>query len=459
MIPEGWATVPLGEVVEPVPNVKPEDEPDRMFGYVDISSIDNSAYKIVDYKKFTGRDAPSRARRPIQSGDVLFSNVRTYLRNIAIVPPGGDLHLCSTGFTVLRPTGALDNRYLFRYLLTDDFIDRVTPKQTGTHYPATSDRAILAETVPIPPSGEQKRIATKVEELLARVNAARERLARVPVILKRFRQAVLASACSGRLTADWRALSSHEWEVCQLGGLIVGGPQNGLYKPRSAYGEGSLIVRIDNFYDGHIQAWNRLDRLRLTEQEAAVYELRNGDILVNRVNSLAFLGKSALVANLQEPCVFESNMMRFRVDSERVSAHYLINYLTSPQGLAELRKNAKHAVNQASINQKDVADVFVPLPQLSEQHEIVNRVEALFRLAETIEKRVGVATARAEKLTQAVLAKAFRGELVPTEAELARREGRGYEPASVLLERIRAERGQAAASTRAEKSRGRSRGR
>ena len=81
-----------------------------------------------------------------------------------------------------------------------------------------------------------------------------------------------------------------------------------------------------------------------------------------------------------------------------------------------------------------------PLPSLEEQAEIVRRVDALFKLADAIEKRVEAATVRAEKITQAILAKAFRGELVPTEAELARREGRDYEPASVLLERIKAER-------------------
>jgi type I restriction enzyme S subunit len=81
-----------------------------------------------------------------------------------------------------------------------------------------------------------------------------------------------------------------------------------------------------------------------------------------------------------------------------------------------------------------------PLPPLAEQLEIVRRVEALFKLADAIEKRVAAATARADKLTQAILAKTFRGELVPTEAELARREGRTYEPASALLERIQRER-------------------
>lgn len=101
------------------------------------------------------------------------------------------------------------------------------------------------------------------------------------------------------------------------------------------------------------------------------------------------------------------------------------------------------ATAQKNINIAILNEVAVPLPPLSEQLEIVHRVDALFKLADAIEKRVAAATARTEKLTQAILAKAFRGELVPTEAELARREGRDYEPASTLLERIRAERAQA----------------
>ena len=84
--------------------------------------------------------------------------------------------------------------------------------------------------------------------------------------------------------------------------------------------------------------------------------------------------------------------------------------------------------------------MLVPVPPPAEQQEIVRRVEALFSLASTIEHRFTAATLHTDKLTQSILAKAFRGELVPTEAELARREGREYEPASVLLERIKKER-------------------
>ncbi len=82
----------------------------------------------------------------------------------------------------------------------------------------------------------------------------------------------------------------------------------------------------------------------------------------------------------------------------------------------------------------------VPIPPLIEQQEIIRRVEAMFKLANAVEKQVASATMRAEKLTQSILAKAFRGELVPTEAELARRDGRSYESASELLSRIKSER-------------------
>src|SRR5262249_56630310 len=95
------------------------------------------------------------------------------------------------------------------------------------------------------------------------------------------------------------------------------------------------------------------------------------------------------------------------------------------------------------VSGSDVKQQPFPLPPQLEQREIVRRVEALFSLADAIEKRVAAVTLRVEKMTQAVLAKAFRGELVPTEAELARQEGRNYEPAAVLLERIKAERAQA----------------
>jgi type I restriction enzyme S subunit len=124
-------------------------------------------------------------------------------------------------------------------------------------------------------------------------------------------------------------------------------------------------------------------------------------------------------------------------------------WIVSPQhGRAKLLEDA-YGAGKPGLNLDNIKEMIVALPSLEEQHEIVRRVEALFKLADAIEKRVEAATKRADKLTQAILAKAFRGELVPTEAELARREGREYEPASILLARIRSvlEPKQTAAST------------
>jgi type I restriction enzyme S subunit len=98
-----------------------------------------------------------------------------------------------------------------------------------------------------------------------------------------------------------------------------------------------------------------------------------------------------------------------------------------------------HGVGRARLNLGEIKAIPIRLPPLMEQQEIVQRVEALLKLANSIEERLTVAASRANKLTQAILAKAFHGELVPTEADLARREGRSYEPASALLARIKAE--------------------
>jgi len=132
-------------------------------------------------------------------------------------------------------------------------------------------------------------------------------------------------------------------------------------------------------------------------------------------------------------------------DTARISVHdemsgdYIELYLKSPDAQKRLTAAMK-GVAVRGVNIGDVRALQIGIPPLEEQCEIVRRVDALFKLADKIEERVAAATKRADKLTQAILAKAFRGELVPTEAELARKEGRDYEPASALLVRIQAER-------------------
>jgi type I restriction enzyme S subunit len=134
------------------------------------------------------------------------------------------------------------------------------------------------------------------------------------------------------------------------------------------------------------------------------------------------------------------NLIRIRLEPNSLLPEYFLHCLSSQTGRYVIEDRARTTAGQYNLNLGILGSFPVPVAPLSEQHEIVRRVQALFALTDAIETRVDAATARASKLKQAILTRAFRGELVPTEAELARREGRSYEPASELLARIRAER-------------------
>jgi len=114
-------------------------------------------------------------------------------------------------------------------------------------------------------------------------------------------------------------------------------------------------------------------------------------------------------------------------------------YFLASQYFVEQVATVKEQTTRDFVPISEQYRFFLRVPPISEQREIIRRVDALFKLADTIARRVSAATARADKLTQAILAKAFRGELVPTEAELARAENRPYEPAAELLARILAQ--------------------
>jgi type I restriction enzyme S subunit len=163
--------------------------------------------------------------------------------------------------------------------------------------------------------------------------------------------------------------------------------------------------------------------------------LKSGDLLTNIVG--ASIGRSAIY-ELQELANINQAVALVRL-REFVEKQYVLNVLNSP-ALIDHMHDEKVEVARANISLKDVANFPISLPPLAEQQEIVRRVEALFKTADALEARYRTAKAHIDKLTQAILARAFRGELVTTEAELARQQGRTYEPASVLLERIRQER-------------------
>ncbi|MFZ2411068.1 MAG: hypothetical protein WAW23_05830, partial [Candidatus Methanoperedens sp.] len=203
---------------------------------------------------------------------------------------------------------------------------------------------------------------------------------------------------------------------------------------------GAPVLRIPNITDNGINH-EKLKYCTLEESEMQRLALRNGDLLMIRSNgSVELLGKTALVTEREQGFAYAGYLMRLRVDASRILPAYLNLCLRSQECRDQIEMPARSTSGVNNINSQEVRSLSVMIPALPKQRDIVLRVARLFALADAIEKQVAAGTARVEKLTHAILAKAFRGELVPTEAELVLQEGRDHEPASVLLDRIKTER-------------------
>lgn len=291
----------------------------------------------------------------------------------------------------------------YYYYLRRNRLGELQSTFAGSGLQHTSKKKIDKILVPILPYKEQARIVTRIEELFSQLDNGIDTLQTIKQQLTVYRQAVLKEAFSNIDDRYYKPMST----------VMVGTPQNGIYKPKNTYGHGVRILRIDGFYDGFIVPDYEYKRLSLTEDEINKYTLNVNDLVVNRVNSMPYLGKCALVRKDEETTVFESNMMRICLDEERINPEYLTYYLSSLAGKKELKKNAKQAVNQASINQTDVGNALVPIPEnISVQLNILAEIESRLSVCDSIEQTVETALKQAEALRQSILKEAFEGRLI-----------------------------------------------
>jgi type I restriction enzyme S subunit len=288
-----------------------------------------------------------------------------------------------------------ETRYLFHALSHQ--VPGIVARGVGGAQPNISQGIVKDLLIPLPPLDEQQRIA----EMLDRAEALRAKRRAALAQLDTLTQSIFLDLFGDPATNPKR------WPRARLGELLVDGPQNGLYKPSSDYGSGVPIVRIDAFYDGAVTKLAELRRLRVSDKEQQLYGLRPDDILVNRVNSIEYLGKSALIPPLSEPTVFESNMMRFSVDRKLLEPRYLVEFLQSGFIKSQILTGAKQAVNQASINQQDIKGFQINVPPLALQAEFVRRVSVVEKLKSAQRRSL----AELDALFASLQHRAFRGEL------------------------------------------------
>lgn len=487
-LPAGWAEAQLGDcLLSIVGGGTPSRNVARYFeGAIPWFTVkDMKSLKPSDAEEHISGEAVANSATNVVPPDTLICATRIALGR-AIRPTvecaiNQDLKALIVG-------AGVDSDFLLYWTLANE--QMIQSKGTGTTVSGIRLETLRSLPLLLPPSLEQIRIVQKLEELLSDLDEGVAELRKAESKLLSYRQSLLKSALEGHLTTDWRAANGKpkeagadllqrilserraHWEKKQLAKfkeqgkappknwqakypvplvpdvtdlpalpegwawtsldtLIEDGPQNGLYLSSDHYGRGTEILRIDDYQTGWYREREALNRVEADASTLTTYALKLGDIVINRVNSVTHLGKCLRVPASLSGVLFESNMMRLRL-TEAASTNFVAFYLGSANGRSRLIRDAKWAVNQASINQQDVRRTPIPLPSIEEQIVIADlldfhqtAIDAQLAAIDSSLKRVAVQR-------KVLLKAAFTGQLVPQDPN--------DEPASELLARIRAAR-------------------
>lgn len=447
-LPSSWTRCRLGDVVNYGSTDKAEPSEIGADDWIlELEDIEKDTSRVLQRSTFRDRQSKSTKNR-FQAGDVLYGKLRPYLNKVIHADAAG---FCTTEIVPLRPSPNINSRYLFHWLKHPDFTSYVNSVSHGLSMPRLGTDAGRKAPFVLAPLNEQQRVADKLDVLFARLSACRDRLGRVPSLLKQFRKAVLSAATCGELTAEWRMLNplpagTAKQEVQQrLNVRRASSPQNRKFKEPVAADLAHWQVNPPETWSVEsVSAFAEcLDHLRIpvtksrrssseglypyygaNGQVDMVDEFLFDDELVLVTEDETFYGREKPIAYRTSGRCWVNNHAHVLLAGEKNRADYLcyalmfynvIPWLTGTTGRAKL--------TQGVLNSLPIA-----MPPEVELVEIVQRVKALLELADRVEARYAVAAVRVDQLASTLLTKAFRGELVPQDPN--------DEPATSLLDRI-----------------------
>lgn len=400
-LPKGWTLYPLKDVVfsrkgkKPVTVINHEKK-----GYDPYLLIDELEGKPA--RAFTNDPKVPRANKE----DVL-------------LVWDGSIGKCASGMSgavgstiaVLSPKSELNTKFLEFFIRRSK--NYILETSTGTGLQHINKNFLKTLEIPLPSEEEQKRITDKLDTFLAKVKDVQSRLEKIPLILKRFRQSILAAAFSGELTKEWRKKNKidDEWQEIKLG-EVLSDLKYGTAKKCFREKKKHPVLRIPNVVQGCID----LADLKYTDLDKKEYEglkLETGDILLIRSNgSVSLVGRTALVTEEEKGMAYAGYLIRLRVNKELIVPEFLQYQFQSYAIRLQIELPARSTSGVNNINSKEVKNLQIALPSLDEQKEAVRRLKVSFAFLEKNEQEFGKAKNYADKLEQSILAKAFRGELV-----------------------------------------------
>ena len=420
-IPESWKWVRLRNIVYNRGQLTPKTK----FSYIDIGSIDNKRQLLNTNENVIEADkAPSRARKMVNQGDILYSTVRPYLHNMCIVDKQFSyMPIASTGFAVLSCHYNVLNKYIFYYLLTPAFDSYANSNENakGVAYPAINDDRLYRAVIALPPFAEQKRIVAQIEELLPYIDRYEQAWCKLEKFNSRFpedmKKSLLQYAIQGKLveqrpeegtaeelfeqiqeekqrliaekkikkekilpeiTDDEKPFDIPEsWKWVRWGDLSQS-IQYGYNAPAQESGR-IKMVRISDIQDGKVM-WDSVPYCEINEEDIPTYLLAANDILFARTGGT--VGKSYLVKDVPQRAIYAGYLIRTQYSS-LLCPEYLKYFMESQLYWEQLR-NGTIATAQPNCNGKTLSKMILPLPPLAEQKRIVEKLEQLLLLCEQL---------------------------------------------------------------------------
>lgn len=381
-IPAGWRRARLKDLAEINPDQLGDgSDPDLPISYIDLSAVASpSSTPTPTHYRF--KDAPSRARRVVQDGDILVSTVRPYLRTFTRVPSvnGSEpTRVASTGFAVVRPRHAADGDFLYQHVLGQRFTAWLLPLMTGSNYPAVNADDVSDYPLLCPPDGERQFIGAALCAVDDAIDATRGVIEQTRRLKTAVLQDLLTRGLPGR-HSEFREVKNlgqipRAWKLMPLS-KAVSYWQYGLSESLSDAGAYPCF-RMNNYLTGRLVA-NDLKYIDLSHKALRTYRLERGDILFNRTNSRDLVGKIGIF-DLDGDYVFASYLVRLRANPEIARPEFLNLLLNTAGNQERIRRLATPGVSQSNINVESLKQFRVALPETDEQDAIVDAVVGLDR--------------------------------------------------------------------------------
>jgi type I restriction enzyme S subunit len=382
-MPEDRTTTPLSQYCEAnTESLGRETPSDFRFRYLDLSSVNQGKIDWQKTRALTYANSPSRARRVVRPGDVLFSTVRPGLMGHGMVREPSDLPVIgSTGFAVLSPKDDADGRFLFHSLFLHDFKRQVAQFEVGSNYPAINESDLLRVKLGAVDGPSQSLIADILDALddaILETDAVMEKLRTIHGgIIDDLLTRGLADDGSPREPSTLAETKvGHRpatWTVANLGRFVVGAE----YGTNLSLGDSSAgipVLRMNNIQDGEFD----LSDLKYALASAVErFRLQRNDVLFNRTNSWEHVGKAAIWRRDEPGPAFASYLVRLHC-GDALLPEFLHLWLNWAPVQRAIRQFATPGVQQVNINPTNLRRALIAVPDtLDEQRAIIERVNGV----------------------------------------------------------------------------------